>query len=186
MAAQTLKLKLVYKPFIIIAIILTAGYTFLNWLLFIKFHAFSVDEDIVNFWIPFALPWIPILIWLRPRIKLLNLKRKKGDLPGLYIFMAGFAMCAPIIVAQSYLETASGKLTRLEKISELQNHEPTKYYSLKNFYIDKANIGGQPVFDVSGKNNSEFNMNLYVVVPILNSATDTSVTWCYHPNQSSG
>jgi membrane associated rhomboid family serine protease len=178
MAAQTLKLKLVYKPFILIAIILTAGYTFLNWLLFIKFHAFSVDEDIVNFWIPFALPWIPILIWLRPRIKLLNLKRKKGDLPGLYIFIAGFAMCAPIIVAQSYLETASGKLTRLEKISELQNHEPTKYYSLKNFYIDKANIGGQPVFDVSGKNNSEFNMNLYVVLPILNAAADTSSSNC--------
>ena len=178
MAAQTLKLKLVYKPFILIAIILTAGYTFLNWLLFIKFHAFSVDEDIVNFWIPFALPWIPILIWLRPRIKLLNLKRKKGDLPGLYIFIAGFAMCAPIIVAQSYLETASGKLTRLEKISELQNHEPTKYYSLNNFYIDKANIGVQPVFDVSGKNNSEFNMNLYVVVPILNAAADTSSSNC--------
>jgi hypothetical protein len=47
-----------------------------------------------------------------------------------------------------------------------------------NFYIDKANIGVQPVFDVTDKNNSEFNMNLYVVVPILNSATDTSVPWC--------
>jgi len=178
MAAQTEKLKLVYKPFVIIAVILTAGYTFLNWLIFIKIQAFSLDEDILNIWIPMALPWIPVLIWLRPRIKLLNLKRKKGDLPGLYIFIAGFALCAPIIVAQSYLETASGKLTKLENISQLQNHEPTKYYSLKNFYIDKANVGVQPVFDVSGKNNSEFNMNLYVVLPILNSAADTSSSNC--------
>ena len=126
MAAQTGKLKLVYKPFVIIAIILTAGYTFLNWLLFIKLHAFSPDEDILNLWIPMALPWIPVLIWLRPRIKLLNLKRKKGDLPGLYIFIAGFAMCAPVIVAQSYLETASGKYQSLKiypnfKIMSQQN-----------------------------------------------------------------
>jgi len=178
MAAQTEKLKLIYRPFVMIAIILTAGYTFLNWLIFIKLHAFSIDEDIVNIWIPMALPWIPVLIWLRPRIKLLNLKRKKGDLPGLYIFVAGFAMCAPIIIAQSYLETASGKLTKLDHISQLENHEPTKYYSLTNFYIDKANIGVQPVFEVSGKHNSDFNMNLFVVLPILNSAADTSSSNC--------
>lgn len=178
MTALNGKLKLIYTPFLIIAIILTAGYTLLNWLLFIKFHAFAVNEDILNIWIPMALPWIPVLIWLRPRIKLLNLKRKKSDLPGLYVFIAGFAMCAPIIVAQSYLETATGKLTPLGNISQLENHEPTKYYSLKNFYLDKTNIGVQPVFDVSGKHNQYLNMKLFVVLPILNSAADTSSSTC--------
>lgn len=178
MNAHTEKLKLIYKPFIIIAICVIAGYTLLNWLLFKKLQIPSPNEDIINLWIPFALPWIPILIWLRPRIKLLNLKRKKGDLPGLYIFIAGFAIVAPTIVAQFYIETASGTLTHLNNISQIHTQPTTKYYSLKNFYIDRTNIGVQSVFDVSGKHNEYFNMNLYVALPILNSALDTNSSDC--------
>ena len=161
MTGQTEKLKLIYKPFLIIAICIIAGYTLLNWLIFKKLQIFSLNEDIVNMWIPFALPWIPILIWLRPRIKLLNLKRKKGDLPWLYIFIAGFAIAIPTIIAQSYLQTASGILTKLDNISEIEKQGATKYYSLKDFYIDKNNIGVKSSFDVSGKNNEYFKYILH-------------------------
>lgn len=178
MNKQKKKLKLIYKPFLIIAICVVGGYTFLNWLLFIKLHAFNPNEDIVNIWIPFALPWIPILIWLRPRIKLLNLKRKKADLPGLYIFIAGFAIIAPIIIAQSYLQKATGKLTKLDNITQIDKQEATKYYALKTFYIDKLHIGVQNKFDVSGKHNEHFNMNLFVVLPIFSTPADTLNSNC--------
>lgn len=178
MKKQTEKLKLIYKPFLIIAICIIGGYTFLNWLLLIKLHAFNLNEDIVNLWIPFALPWIPIIIWLRPRIKLLNLKRKKGDLPGLYIFIAGFAMVAPIIIAQSYLEKATGKLTKLDNITQIDNQAATKYYSLKTFYLDKLHVGVQNKFDISGKHNEYFNMNLFVVLPIFATPADTLNSNC--------
>ncbi|MEO8854155.1 MAG: rhomboid family intramembrane serine protease, partial [Ginsengibacter sp.] len=172
------KLKLIYKPFIIIAFCIIVGYTFLNWFLCIKLEAISINEDIVNLWIPFALPWIPILIWLRPRIKLLNLKRKKGDLPGLYIFIAGFAIVAPTIIAQAYLETATGELTQITTVAQFTQQKATKYYSVKNLYIDKNHVGVQNSFDVSGKHSEYFNMNLFVVLPILNAAADTSSQDC--------
>lgn len=172
------KLKLIYKTFIILAICIIVGYTFLNWVLCIKFEVISINESIINFWIPFTLPWIPILIWLRPRIKLMNLKRKKGDLPGLYIFIAGFAIIAPTIISQMYLETATGKLTQLATVTQLPAQKATKYYSLKNFYIDKNHVGVQNSFDVSGKHNEYLNMNLFVVLPIFNSVADTSSQDC--------
>ena len=178
MTEQVNKLKLIYKPFLIIAICIIAGYTLLNWLVFKKLHVFSLNEDIINMWIPFMLPWIPIIFWLRPRIKLLNLNRKKGDLPFLYLFVAGFAIAIPTIIAQSYLETASGKLSKLNNVSQIEKQDPTKYYSLKDFYIDKSNIGTESSFEVSGKNNEYFNMNLFVVLPILNSPSDTATTNC--------
>jgi len=178
MNQQTQKLKLIYKPFLVIAILIIAGYTLLNWIVFKKFQLFSINEDIINLWIPMGLPWIPILIWLRPRIKLLNLKRKKGDLPGFYIFIAGIAIVAPTLVAQAYLETASGKLTQLDNITQIEKQPTTKYYSLKNFYIDKKYIGIQSLFDVSGKNNEYFNMNLYVALPIFASPIDTTSSNC--------
>jgi rhomboid protease GluP len=172
------KLKLIYKPFIIIAICIIAGYTFLNWFLCIKLEAISINEDLINIWIPFTLPWIPILIWLRPRIKLLNLKRKKGNLQGLYVFIAGFAIVAPTIIAQAYLETATGKLSQLNTVAQLPKQKATKYYTIRNCYIDKNHIGVQNSFDVSGKHNEYFNMNLFVVLPILNTAADTSLPDC--------
>ncbi|HEX4372356.1 MAG TPA: rhomboid family intramembrane serine protease, partial [Puia sp.] len=96
----------------------------------------------------------------------------------LYIFIAGFAIAAPVIIAQSYLQTASGKLTKLDNIGQIEKQSVTKYYSLKNFYIDKNNIGVRSSFDVSGKNNESLNMNLFIALPILNSYTDTTSTNC--------
>jgi len=172
------KLRLILVPFVIIAICVIAGYTFLNWVLFIKTRAFSLNEEVVNIWIPLALPWIPMLIWLLPRIKLLNLKRKKTDLPGLYLMIAGFAIAVPTCIAQSYLQTASGKLTRLTNIEQIGKYEETKYYTLGKFYIDKAHVGVQTSFEVTGKHSQNLNMNLYVVLPILSSEEDTLKARC--------
>jgi membrane associated rhomboid family serine protease len=172
------KLKLIYAPFLAIAISIVVGYTFLNWLVFVKLQLFSLNEEVINLWIPMGLPWIPILIWLRPRIKLLNLKSKKGDLPWFYSIIASLAVAVPTLVAQAYLETASGSLTSLDNISQIDNQPASKYYSLKTFYIDKKYVGVQNEFDVSGRNNEDFNMNLYVVLPIFTSAADTAGSNC--------
>lgn len=164
------RLRLIYLPFLIIAISIIGGYTLLNWLIIIKFQLFQLKDIIVDFIIPFILPWIPILIWLRPRIKFLNLKTKKGgDLPFLYQLIAAFAIAAPTIIAQQYLETATGKLTELTNISQIDKHEATKFYKLKNYYIDKDHISVNKTVDVSGKHNEDLNLRIYIVCPILKS-----------------
>ena len=167
MEKQIDKLKLIYFPFIIIALSIIIGYSILNWLFVIKLQLFSFNEIITNIGIPFALPWIPILIWLRPRIKLLNLKTKRdNNLPGLYIMIAGFAIIAPTIIAQQYLLTSTGKLTKLENISQLETiHELTKYYTLKDFYLDRSHSVEYASVEVSGKHNEDLNFHLYIAVP---------------------
>jgi rhomboid protease GluP len=178
MGKFTDKLKLIYKPFLIATIGCAVIYSFLNWLLIIKLQLFPVKEMIVNFIIPLIIPAIPLLFWIRPRLKLLNLKTKKGSWIDFYTFILWIAMAAPTLVAQSYLETASGKLSELDNITQIDKQEATKYYSLKNAFIDKLHISVQSVFDVSGKNNEHFNMNLFVVLPIFAAPPDTSNTNC--------
>ncbi len=178
MPTITKKFRLIYLPFLVITISFIVLYTFLNWLLFIKTNTFSIKEDIITFWLPFGLPWIPVLIWLRPRIKLLKLTGGNGNLSLLYQFIAALAMAIPTIVAQSYIEKASGTLTSLETINQIDKSEQTKYYLVKSFYIDKTNIGVHSSFDVSGKYNENFNMHLYVVLPILGSEADTTNSGC--------
>ena len=164
------KLRLIYKPFVLIAIGFILSYTLLHWLLFIK-TGVPLKEDIVKFWLPFGLPWIPILIWLRPRIKLLNFKNDNASFG--YQFLASIAIAIPTIIAQEYLVTATGKLTQLDNISQITISEQTKYYSLKNYYIDKQHIAVQNTASVTGKHNENFNMLIYVAMPILENNADT-------------
>jgi len=168
------KLKLIFIPFLLLAACVIGGYTFLNWLLFIKWHAFAVREDVPNNWIPLVLPWIPIHFWLRPRLKLLCLKTKKGNPLAFYLFFAGFAIAIPTVFAQSYLQTATGKLTQLQSINHINEKEATKYYTLKNYYIDKKHIGVESTITISGKSHSNYDMRLYFVLPILATPNDTS------------
>lgn len=164
------KLRLIYKPFILIAIGFILTYTLLHWLLFIK-AGIPLKENIVKFWLPFGLPWIPILIWLRPRMKLLSFKNDNASFG--YQFLASMAIAIPTIIAQEYLVTATGKLTQLDNISQITKSEKTKYYSLKNYYIDKQHIAVQNTASVTGKHNENFNMLIYVAMPILESNADT-------------
>jgi rhomboid protease GluP len=79
----------------------------------------------------------------------------------------------PTIITQEYLVTATGKLTQLDNISQITKSEQTKYYSLKNYYIDKQHIAVQNTASVTGKHNENFNMLIYVAMPILENNADT-------------
>lgn len=176
MNQQKEKLRLIYLPFLIIAISIIGGYTFLNWLLIIKLQLFHFKEIVINFLIPALLPWIPIIIWLRPRIKLLNLRTKRGgDLPFLYQMIAGIAIVVPTVIAQEYIETATGKLTEIINVSQIEKHEATMYYKLNDYYIDKEHIGVTNAVEVSGKHNESLNFRLYFVCPILKNKSASKI-----------
>lgn len=171
----TKKITLIYFPFLVISISFIVLYTFSNWLLIINTNTFSFREDIVRYWLPFGLPWIPVLIWLRPRIKLLKLYDKQ---PMLYYFIAALAMGIPSFIAQGYIEKAAGTLTKLETINEIETSKPTKYYTLKHYYIDKRNAGVYSFYNVSGKSGGNMNMHIYYVLPIFSSEADTANSGC--------
>lgn len=164
------KLKLIYLPFLYIAIGFIAIYSFLMWLIVYRFALWSLNEELIKFWLPIGLPAIPVFIWLRPRIKLLVLKDKKGNLPFLYFFAACLAISAPTIVTQEYLLTATGKLTRLNSIDEITRQPLTKYYIIQNHYIDKQHAAVHRRTEVSGRNNEYLTFHLYVACPILSEA----------------
>lgn len=169
------KIRLIYKPFVLIAIGFILTYSFLHWVLFIK-AGIPLKDDIIKFWLPFGLPFIPILIWLRPRIKLLQFKNDNTSFG--FQFLACLAIAIPTIIAQEYLITATGKLTQVENVSQIEKTEKTKYYSLKKYFIDKQRIAVHNTASVTGKNNTDFNMLIYVAMPIFESINDTSKTNC--------
>jgi rhomboid protease GluP len=175
------KLKILYLPFLIIAISFIVLYTFLNWLFFIKTEIFTIKEIIRNFGLPFVLSWVPVLIWLRPRINLLKLKVKERNdsWSFFYQFAAVLVITIPTIIAQNYVEKSSGKLTQVTTIGQIKNVEKTKYYKVKKFYIDKKYIGVQPHFESSGRHNEDLKMDLYAVLPVFNDKSEINNSDCF-------
>ena len=174
------KFRLIFNPYFIISVGSLTVYSFLRWLFFIKTNSFTIDEEFLDFWVPWVFSWIPILIWLRPRLKLLNLKNKngKGDPLTVFMLVASLGIAAPIMVAQAYLETATGKLTQLEQISQIDAVPQTKFYTIRNYYVDKKLARFTTKFKVSGKYNSDFDMYIFGVVPVYD-ANHTSKTYNY-------
>lgn len=164
-----LKLRLIFVPYLIIAVSTIVLYTFLNWLIIIKLNLFRIDDFIVSFLIPFILPWIPNLIWLMPRIKLLRMKQsyRRNPVSGV-LFVNWLAIGIPLILAQQYIVTATGKLTSLNYISEIHDQPPTKYYTARHFYINK-NMVHVKTFLYAANKSRDFDMDIYACVPVFNT-----------------
>lgn len=169
------RIKIIFRPYLIALVLFLCGYTFLNWLLINYLEVFSFPENVVNTFLPMILGGLIAVFFIRPRFKALNLKTKKGSWKDFYTFISAITIIIPAIIAQHYIITATGKLTQLQSINEINKAAPTKYYRLNNFYFDSANKSVRKYISVSGKGNRNYNMDIYIVVPILRSIRDTTI-----------
>ncbi|MES2265762.1 MAG: rhomboid family intramembrane serine protease [Bacteroidota bacterium] len=164
-----LKIRLLFLPFLIIAFCVIAGYTFLNWLIIIQFRLLTLNDEVVELWIPMAIAALSVLLFLYPRIKLLRLKTSRDNLPSLYGFIAAAAIAIPTIISQKYIEAAVGKLTVLDNINLIDKKPETKYYGLKKVFIAKDRAKSHVRFETTGKNNEHLEFYIDVVCPIISS-----------------
>jgi membrane associated rhomboid family serine protease/lipoprotein NlpI len=161
------KLRIVYLPFLLIAAGFLVGYSFINWLLLVKLELFILNEEVVNLWLPIFLPWLPILIWLRPRLKALKEKKLgRTSLRQLFYFVFWLTVAIPTMIGQDYLATATGKLTQLAQIGQIEQVPKTKYYTVQDAFFDKADASVETASHYSGRYNENFDMAIYITSPI--------------------
>ncbi|HMH22268.1 MAG TPA: rhomboid family intramembrane serine protease [Puia sp.] len=163
------KLRLVYFPYLLLCIGIVCLYTFLNWLLFIRLQLFVIKEETRDLWIPAALPWVPLIIWYRPRLRLLKYRKKARDPIFAMIFLAGFIPIIPLVIAQAYLNTAAGKLSDLNDVKEMAKISDSRYYRIKDYSIDREYTRTHLKRKVSGKYNQNLELSLYIACPFYDN-----------------
>lgn len=167
------KIKIIYLPFLVTAVVFIVAYSFFNWLLILKLELFKINESAVEFWIPWLLPWAIMPIFLWKRIKLLKFGEKARDPHFGYMMVAAFAVGIPTIIAQGYIKTATGKLTTLNSIVQIDKSDLTKYYKIENTYLDRRFTGVNWFVEVTGKHSENMVFHGFFAMPIMANASDT-------------
>jgi len=117
----------IYLPFVIISFGFVGLYTILHWLIIIKLDLIQPKEMIVNFGIPIVLSGLFVLFYFLRRIKLLKISEKSLYF---YTFMSWIFFTIPVIIGQFYLENQQGKLSKIEKPSQIDFKNQTLFYSI--------------------------------------------------------
>ncbi len=171
-----LKLRYVFLPVLLFAIAFVSGYTFLHWWLVVDRQLLDLSDMMADFILPFVL-LIPLMfLFVSPRIKRLKLRKEgRADQPFVYFFFTAMAIGGPAIVAQHYVTNAMGKLTKLQRIADINTQPLSKFYTLSNVVLDKTNAGYYASYSTSGKHDETLEFYLHVAVPVLDSISDTLV-----------
>lgn len=162
-------MKEVYLPFLIVSIGTILFYNLFRWTFDVKLGLLPLKEDLLDFWIPFFLPWIPVLIWLRRRIRILNIRGKRDNGYFGYQFAMVASIAVPMVVSQSYIEKVSFDLVSISNVNEIKNQINEKYFDINSFLVDKETGLPYMTARTSGRNNENLIFYLYLACPIENS-----------------
>lgn len=153
--------------FIKIALGSIISFALIRWIN-VEFNIVDVKEMIWELLIPLTFPWIPIKLWLRQRLRILNFKKEKERRRLGFQVIAWICIVICMAISQAYLTTATGKLAVLKNIDEIAFKEKVRYYKIKTFAIDTTYGGNYTDFYTSGKHKEILHFNSYFVAPITN------------------
>ena len=180
-ARYRVKVRHIFPVFLMSMIGSVAGLMLVRWLVSIQFNILDLKEEVWNLWIPVALPWIPIIIWLRPRLRILIRKKDADNLQFGFQFLAYLGMVFPVLVSQSYLTSAAGNMIHLRTLGELSTQPLARYYTIQDFKVAPAQGGSAEDIRPSGKHNEHLNINIYFAIPITGDSSESAAKYnCWY------
>jgi hypothetical protein len=163
-----IKLKRILIPFAIVAWGTLLTLAFIRWWLFLDKHPIlELSEDLWQYWIPAIFPWLPILVWLKPRFDTLEYKAGKNHGSWQMQCIAWIGMIAMLIPSQYYLTTFNAKLLEVKNVNEISKQERVRYYRINEFAVYKFIGGVHYTLWKNGKFNQNLDIDIYFVNPIL-------------------
>lgn len=170
-AANTqIKLKELFLPFVLVGLGTSTAYAALRYFFDIKLGLLHWDEQYLNFWIQLILPWAPILIWIRPKLRILkHLEWHRSDNYLTIQFLMSLAIGIPTIISQEYLIRTSYDQIELNDIQEIHEYPNEKYFHLDQFLFDRDQLVSHISSKTTGKRNHYLNFHQYHAIPFRNT-----------------
>lgn len=162
--ALAVKFRYVIAPTVGLSVLVAGVYSLLHWLLVARGFV-PLDEAVAQFWLPGAVSWVLVIIFVQPGLRLMK-DDKKGNLSFFYHVAAVAVVAVPSMIAQGYVAAASGGMTHLSELNEIGSAAATKYYSVDSLCVDSAGAIFHPAVHVTGKNRTTLEFDVYALMPI--------------------
>ena len=171
MDAYFKKVNHIVLPFLVTALLTLVAYMAIRWLLDLRFGLVQLDEDLWDFWIPFALPWIIIMFRFRRRFHILEFKMDKDRAHWLMQMICAFTLAGSLIASQNYLKATAGGFKELDNVAQFDPKDHERSYRIKNYVVASWMGSSHGTAHTSGRHNDRLNMEVFVVAPMLNDST---------------
>jgi len=167
MKETTIKLRYIYLRYLLIALGFIICYSSFRWYFDYKLGVLHLKKDLLDFWLPIGLILITILIWLRRRLRLLNIGKDRASM--FYQLIAVASIFVPTLMTQNYIEARYSHLTEIISPYEISQASDIDCYKISDFNINKRYAGAHRASRTSGRHNENLNFTTYFVVPLVDN-----------------
>ncbi|MEE2023545.1 hypothetical protein [Alkalimonas mucilaginosa] len=173
-AMQALKLKLIklFLPYLGFSIALLAAYNLGRWVLDIQLGLVSLKTEILDFWLPWLLPWLCIPLWLKRRIRLLQGAGWQQDGYFAHYFVINISVAVVIFISQINMTSAPFSLISLQHVSDVMQHPRQQYFDIEIFNVPRSRCRNIQFTDsISSRGGTSYNFKNYYTCPLDQSGT---------------
>lgn len=128
----SLKIKLIYLPYLLISIATLVIFIALRFLLSEHWNLIRISTSIWDLYLPLTIIVILVLRYLRPRFRILSLGMNSNGFI-LYNLIAIATIFMPVYYGQQYISTAPHKLHHLKSLNDIDTNNVQKYYTIDNY-----------------------------------------------------
>ena len=162
----SIKLRFILLPFLVVLALVVVSYSYLRYLVDIKYELISIPSEFYALWIPFLLTAIIWFFFLRKRFRFLkanwNSTRDIDFLHGIALLL----IVGGLFGSQMYLVERFSKIETAEYLSQITEFHKNDYYKIEEVLYDKSQYGVYYSAKTSGRYNQELNYYANFVVPI--------------------
>lgn len=132
-----IKLREVFFPYLIVVLGTIVLYGLFRWILEVQLDVLPFDSNLLDYFIPLALPCIPVFLWMTKRIRVLKLTEDIKNLHSLYQFVMVFSIGITTIFSQGLITKGSYRLTDLNQVEKTRDYSKEKYFRFKSYEVNK-------------------------------------------------
>lgn len=168
-ALITIKLKLVFLPFLGSSLSTILLYCVIRWILDINLNIWPLKDTFWDGIIALILSSAIVFTYMRPKIKLLRFKLFEEKSSNVFYFMMILSLFSTIVTSQAYLSKVSYNTIEVNHVEEVRHYPKQTYFRIITFPVSKQEVKFSIDTIVPSKSKTILRVYLYIALPFLAS-----------------
>lgn len=168
-ALTSIKLKLVFFPFLGSSLSTILLYCVIRWILDIHLNIWPLKDTFWDGVIALILSSAIVFTYMRPKIKLLRFKLFEEKSSNIFYFMMILSLFPTIVTSQAYLSKVSYDTIEVSHVEEVRRYPKQTYFRIITFPVSKQEVKFSIDTRVPSKSKTILRVYLYIALPFLAS-----------------